>query len=318
MFEKLVPSAAEAFGVTYIRQRKVQKGYRNEIYPLELESGEMVQITFFKPEPGSKSRIVRADTVSQHAASKGLPARTRLQPSLACFTSAKRTVYAGLYTYLDGHTISWEAYTKEHLKSLGKAMSDLHAALQDYHPAATNSVIDESSRLLDRMQAYFSNANVQSAMQQKLGLSLTRQPNWFDSKLQKTRQLPGQQLHMDFVRGNLLFNDQAALVGLLDFEKTAYGPVVYDIARTLAFLLVDCKYKTEQEVRRYFLRSGYSKRGAAALPLLPNTLETLVEFYLLHDFYKMLLHTPYESLSDNEHFTRTVAILAERNMVHYS
>ena len=122
---------------------------------------------------------------------------------------------------------------------------------------------------------------------------------------------------MDFVRGNVLF-EGSEVVGILDFEKTAYGPVQYDVARTLAFLLVDCKYKDEAAVRRYFLQSGYTKRGAATLTYYPTILETLIELFLIHDFYKFLRHNPYESLKDNEHFTRTVSVLARNGVLHYA
>jgi Ser/Thr protein kinase RdoA (MazF antagonist) len=43
-----------------------------------------------------------------------------------------------------------------------------------------------------------------------------------------------------------------AITGIIDFEKTAAGPRIFDIARTLAFLLVDCKAKTPAQVTNYF------------------------------------------------------------------
>ncbi len=74
-------------------------------------------------------------------------------------------------------------------------------------------------------------------------------------------------LHMDFVRGNILYsqNHELRISGILDFEKAAYGSPLFDIARTYAFLLVDCKYKSEKEIGKYFLRSGYIKRGKLKL-----------------------------------------------------
>ena|SRR5579862_918408 len=130
---------------------------------------------------------------------------------------------------------------------------------------------------------------------------------------------------MDFVRGNILFTSSPTLeiTGILDFEKAARGHPSFDIARTLAFLYVDCKYKEVDQVRRAFLLSGYHRYGRT--PYRPVTvrttlgpydlLETLIDIFLLYDFYKFLRHNPYESLSINEHFVRTCQLLAERQLV---
>jgi Ser/Thr protein kinase RdoA (MazF antagonist) len=317
MYERFVPEALRYFGVSYDDILPVQKGYRNEIYPV-LQAGETkLQLTFYKSEEGIQERIERADTVANWAATKGLPARTRADERTLVLTSPNRTVYAGLYHYLPGATIPWEAYTKEYIKQLGKYMSDLHAALASFDTTGQPSVIDESIDLLERMVRYFDSRDVQEAMRQKLNVSVTIDTKLILATFRKLRQLPAQQLHMDFVRGNVLFED-TEVTGILDFEKTAQGPVFFDVARTLAFLLVDCKYKTPSQVRKYFLVSGYEKRGAAQLPSYSVTLEILVQFFLLHDFYKFLRHTPYESLKENEHFQRTLSILLEEHVLHYT
>ena len=124
---------------------------------------------------------------------------------------------------------------------------------------------------------------------------------------------------MDFVRGNILFaeDEKAQITGVLDFEKATWGPPVFDIARTLAFLIVDCKYKDEAKVRKYFLHSGYNKRGQAEFEPT-ELLEDLLNFFLLYDFYKFLRHNPYESLKDNEHFVRTRDFLLKRNIIAHT
>ena len=111
---------------------------------------------------------------------------------------------------------------------------------------------------------------------------------------------------------------------MLDFEKTACGHPLFDIARSLAFLLVDCKYKTDQQIRKYFLYSGYQKRGNNHLPRViligknrsSDLLEKLVDIFLTYDFYKFLKHNPYESLNSNEHYQRTRELLLSRKMIY--
>jgi hypothetical protein len=87
--------------------------------------------------------------------------------------------------------------------------------------------------------------------------------------------------------------------------------------RTLSFLYVDCKYKTLDQVKKYFIYSGYQKRGLSTLEHTGILLTHLVDFYLMYDLYKFLRHNPYESLNLNEHFKRTKDILIDHRMVHY-
>lgn len=47
-------------------------------------------------------------------------------------------------------------------------------------------------------------------------------------------------LHLDFARGNILFQPETpSAVGVIDFETTALGPVEQELGRTISFLLID-------------------------------------------------------------------------------
>jgi thiamine kinase-like enzyme len=135
---------------------------------------------------------------------------------------------------------------------------------------------------------------------------------------------PNTILHMDLVRGNILFiKNSSEIAGVIDFEKVAYGNITFDIARTLAFLMVDCKYKSYDKIYKYFIKSGYNKYGNNGyVPIIINTkqskfylLDELVKFYLLYDLYKFLKHNPYEYLNNNHHFIRTRDILLEKRIL---
>lgn len=320
MFARIVPDVATKYGLVVSHVGGVQKGYRNESYPLTLQDGSVVNLIFYKREPHIRQRVTTADMVATHAARAGLPVRVRHDPRLLKVGNG----YAGVYEYLPGQTISWEAYTKRHIKLVGWAMADLHRSLRDL-PTEGPLLADELQQLVIRMQQYFDSADVQAAMASKLGVTLNPEIfGGFSRLVEHARKLDGQQyLHMDMVRGNILFADavpharwsidDVSISGLIDFEKTAVGLPVCDAARTLAFLLVDCP-KPADKIYKYFIDSGYRKRGGhdiAHIELLPH----FIRLFLLHDFYKFLRHTPYESLRDNYHYSRTCQVLKDYGMI---
>lgn len=339
MYRPIVPSVLASYELDYVSIGRVQKGYRNESYPVGLRDGTTVNLLFYKREPGMLDRIKRIDDITNYLSREGLPVRVRRDSRTSVLRAADNVSYAVLYTYLPGKTISWEAYTKKHIKLLGAAMSDMHAILRGsaFSWSETTDITTDLQALLGRMDAYFGRAEVQRAIQDKLGIeidmlsipTLRRLVSRFDDTADR------QPLHMDMVRGNVLFSTaheddrwqigDVALTGVIDFEKTAIGHPLFDIARTLAFLLVDCVNKDETKVIRYFLLSGYSKRGRAVYDRHATIngashaqlLDGLIALFLLHDFYKFLRHTPYESLQDNEHYIRTRNILIRHGMVRY-
>lgn len=320
MFVRIVPEVIKKYELDVRTVGAPLKGYRSESFPLELHDGTVVNLLFYKREQNILSRIRTADKVASAAAGANLPVRVRYDERLLRVGSG----YAAVYQWLPGKTIEWEAYTKRHIKLAGWAMADLHsavAALQNDGPL----LADELQPLLARMHRYFSMLDVKKALAEKLGLSI--EPKQFDhleALIEKTRHISGQQyLHMDMVRGNMLFDgvsstsrwaiDDVQLSGLIDFEKAAWGLPVCDMARTLAFLLVDCP-KPARKIFKYFIDSGYKKRGARTLEhseLLPY----FIRLFLLHDFYKFLKHTPYESLDDNYHYARTRELLKTYGMI---
>lgn len=316
MFRRVVPAVLDAYGVTDYTIGAPQKGYRNESYPITLASGSTINLIFFKREAGIIERMNRADTIAAAAYSSHLPVRTRYDERLLKVSDGR---FAGLYNYLPGDTVAWEAMTMRHIKLLGQAMGDIHGALKSVKPPDSYEIIDELLPLTERIQMYFSQPPVVLAMHDKLDVAIDQRI--FDSfrrLLVHVARLPGQQLlHMDMVRGNVLFApaaqtdkwqiDDIALTGVIDFEKAGYGHPLFDIARTLAFLLVDSQ-KPADKIHRYFLDSGYHKRGEQPIPA-PHTLALLTRYFLLHDFYKFLRHTPYESLRHNYHYTRTRELL---------
>jgi len=308
-----------------------ESGYRNHSYRLSLPAGQELNLMLYKRELGIVARIRRAGLISDYLEESGFPTRRQLGPGIVRLNTATGSRYAALYTYLPGRTIPWEAYTQAHLKLLGQSLAQMHRqlALLPLPAQLTLPLAAKELQVLNsRMGRYFDTPTVTAASRAKLHVSL--RPGLFDHFAQLLYlggRLPGPQpLHLDFVRGNLLFEPSESglrLTGILDFEKTAVGHPIIDIARTLAFLLVDSRYKTHAQVRKYFLESGYIKRGESSFRPMTihlgtrtiKMLDELVGFFLVYDFYKFLRHNPYESLPQNEHYVRTAGLLLELGLL---
>ncbi|MEI7539541.1 MAG: phosphotransferase, partial [Candidatus Saccharibacteria bacterium] len=245
MYEFAVPKVLAAYGVKYNRVFDPQKGYRNEIWPVMTDDGRMLNVTFYKREAGIIDKIRCANLASEYLAAHGLPTRRRFDDRTLALKTRFGVTNINIYNYLPGATIPWEAYTMSHIKNLGMVMSNMHAYLSYMSTDGFSSVYDEYIQIIERMKCYFSDPAVLKAISLKLNLGIeAKLLDKYLKLLEKCKSEPGQQvLHMDFVRGNILFKG-IEISGILDFEKTAVGHTIMDISRTLAFLLVDCKYKT--------------------------------------------------------------------------
>ncbi len=324
MNPEVVERVAAAYGIEVRQVLEPSAGYRSQVWPIITRSGQQLLVILYKREKDIVARIKRTNAVGNYLASNEMPARQTYDSRILRLKTDLSERYVSVYHYLTGNTLPWEAYTMDHLKLLGWVMSDMHHYLKQA-PFALPPVADEYRQIVSRMYSYFSRPVVRVAMQDKLGLTLVSLDHMGEI-LNDCDQLSDQQvLHMDFVRGNVLFSPTLSnsahytlgkynLSGILDFEKAATGSPIIDVARTLAFLLVDCKYKTEGKVRKYFLASGYGKRGQATLAHI-ELLEPLVNLFLMYDLYKFLHHNPYESLKDNEHFVRTKLLLIKRRLL---
>lgn len=309
-----------------VDQLPVTRGYRNESHPLKLANGDVINLILFKNEPNILTTIRNADRVSGYLHDVGYPTRYPLDSRILRIYKSKRFSLAGLYNYLPGDTVAWEAYTMKHLKLLGKTMSDMHDTLRGCNAADLPEISDIYETTVDKMEAYYARPGVSQALQAKLGFKPPLLHD-FTVLLRACKHLSDRQiLHMDFVRGNILYDtagDDLTISGILDFEKTAFGHPLFDIARTLAFLLVDCKYKSGEKVYKYFLKSGYIRHGNAAYHnvsikhqgVSKSLMGELIDMFLLYDFYKFLSHNPYENLHRNEHFRRTSQLLIDKGRI---
>ncbi|MBU0975812.1 MAG: phosphotransferase [Patescibacteria group bacterium] len=342
MNDLIIDIVSKNYNVSISKILKLAGGFRNLCFEVSTGSKRYVFI-IYKRESKIRQVIENSHFVAKLLDSYGFITRI---PVLTCDKEEYKRVhtkegyhYCALYDYLEGETIPWEAYTRRHLKSIGKTLSDMHYALRGISMTksqfSNNNQIsisntqdvfqklpkwqDLTEKEIEEMKTYFEKVEPWIIRKLKVGLNWKMILKVLDSVLRQSQPKAGPLtqaiLHYDFVRGNILFSDKLdkkldiyPIIGILDFEKVCVGPVIADIARTLAFLIIDCKYKKEATVRKRFLISGYNKRGKNSLSIKsinsPGMVH-LLSFFWLRDFWKFLEHNPYEFLHMNEHYVRT-------------
>lgn len=320
--ESILSDIVQMYGFKPLSWGMVEGGYRNTSYSFISTGGQKLNFILYKHEPGSIELIARTNALGTYLYSQNLPVRAPVDSRI--LKVGRR--YGSLYRYIEGLTIPWEAYTMKHIKLLGWVLADFHKTGRDFSGNLPD-VEEVYLAIYKKMKTYFTDENVVSAMKKKLKCTVVL-PD-VEPLLVEARQLTDRQtLHMDLVRSNVLFRQSRdgdifsigdiALSGVLDLEKASRGHVMFDVARTLAFLLVDCS-KPADKVQKYFLDSGYKKRGQGSLRKFTvaggDFLEQLVTMFLTYDFYKFLKQNPYESLHENHHYIRTVGMLRDRKVI---
>lgn len=314
----ILQNIAEMYGLEIDSIIATEGGYRNLSHSFLTKDGRRLNFILYKREPDSVELIKRTNALGLHTARKGLSVRHPADERILKVGGR----YGSLYDYLPGETIPWESYSMKHIKLLGWGLAGFHTAAEDFTGDLPN-VEDVYLETCGRMESYFADQNVVRALREKLNLSVFL-PD-FNPMLVEAKKLTRTVLHMDFVRSNVLFGadsalrlGRTALTGMLDLEKAARGHQLFDLARTLAFLLVDCA-KPAEKVQKYFLESGYKKRGGRSVESVwfegENLLEKLMTMFLVYDFYKFLRQNPFESLPENHHFLGTERILRDHKVL---
>jgi Ser/Thr protein kinase RdoA (MazF antagonist) len=324
---------------TQIEVSEFSQGFMNHVLKISLlddgqnKSANYVGIFFnanrYCDEESAKF-LEEIDCVAGYLRNKGLPVRTAINTKVLTFQHENKTRFFSLFEFLPGDTISWEAYTRRHLRSLGLYLGKMHSALKEIDlPLQTiknwnEYIVDDANKLRSYLKT--NSKYIEQKLNIKINVKEVEKTIYevvnYTCPYEDPELLP-QLIHCDFVRGNVLFsNIKSGLIykitGILDFEKMLYGKVEIDVARTLAFLFVDCKYKTQDEIIKYFLNEGYNTLGCAdpkQQKVIFSQLEKYMLYFWLRDFWKYLECNPYEDLGNNEHFIRTSGQLVKYGII---
>lgn len=265
-----------------------------------------------------RRRIPDCYKIAKYLNTNGIPCRIPIEnkkgEDLSVFQFKDKERLFGLYNYLKGETLPWEAYTRRHLRSLGLVMQKIHKILQnaDLNDLQIPKWEDYFENDFSNLMNYFTVNSSVIFRKLKIRISKTAVEKLYEelSKIRSDHQI----IHNDLVRGNVLFSTKKQaetypITGILDFEKTIYAPKIADIARTLAFLLIDCKYKDDAQICEHFLHRGYGK-------VRMENINSFLLYYWLRDFWKFLSCNPYEDLKLNFHYNETVKRLVNEGILY--
>ncbi len=321
-FSEILQYVNSEHGKGFLLVKKFTDGFRNAVFQIkDQKSHESFVLIVYKNEEDIEEIIKNAHDVAKFLGAQNFPVRLPIKSLNGEEILVFKKRYIVLYNFLTGSSIPWELYDRKHLKMMGKTLSNMHASLKDFPDGANLPQLKFLIKQeIDAMKIYFKKVGPWIKRKLNVSLSWSKIGEIFDF-IENYSFENGSTLHFDFVRGNVLFSDNLLpddtieISGILDFEKVCTGPIVADVARTLSFLIVDCKFKEQSEVVKWFMDRGYVKRGNNKPDFPKNDLHMFIQYFWLRDFWKFLLHNPYEYLNQNEHYTRTTYKLSEYNLL---
>ncbi len=197
--------------------QRLYGGIRNAVFLIEGRGGKFV-LTIYKLAESAENRVRRNLEIYQYLQPRGFPV-----PEVV-FTN-KRELFVQKPLFGADRFVSLHKYIGgqqifphrgKELDSIGKFLSDLHTALRGFP---------------------------------KRDL-LCRSPVEIGFGGQSTV------LHMDFARGNILFDEERNISAVLDFEEAVWGAPILDIAKSLALISKDNQEDSFAFIKKKFL-SGY-------------------------------------------------------------
>jgi Ser/Thr protein kinase RdoA (MazF antagonist) len=341
--------------VLSIEIAKIDEGYMNNCIIIRLlpQNQRLVIIIYNTnrySEEKSQNRIknayMAARVLNRNSIPVRIPLKTATSPPkdfIEINVTDQKTTILGVYNYLPGQTVPWESYTRRHLRAVGLYMRRIHHIWQQedpnkypFLPKWTDYIRNDSQKLFK----YFKKN--QQYIKKKLDIEIdldfikTLKKQITNSPLHQPHL--NQLVHQDLVRGNILFGSMKKkniypIHGIIDFEKILIANPITDLARTLSFLFVDCKYKTIPEIKKYFLDQGYfafetihnqkfpnapkqsklkqetvtKEKNKKLLTELPpfRHIKHFMLYFWVRDLWKLLSRNPYQDLMHNFHYKQT-------------
>ena len=223
---------------------KALAGERDQNCALESSDGARYVFKISNPsEPVSlvDFQIAALEHIARTSPSQPVPrvVRTldgRARDTVALADGAQTTVR--MLTYLEGVQIRETPRTAAQRIAMGKGLAELNLALRDFtHPAATHDLlwnVSAAHRLTVQLDSL--------AEGPRRALARSFMARFTAHVLPRLASLRAQVIHNDYHLYNVLVapDDQARIVGIIDFGDMVHAPLVGEVATAAAFHMAGC------------------------------------------------------------------------------
>ena len=242
----------------------IESGVENSNFSLQTKLGKYI-LTLFEDRVDARD-LPYFLALKKHLASKNFPCPVPVTANDGTKLKSLNGRPATIVTFLGGSVT--DQHTEEHCRLIGKAMAEMHLALQDFDQIRPNNLGPAGWRHLWKGLAGAANSI-------QIGLS-----NLIDGDLKETyaaknlsRKLPHGTIHADLFPDNVFF-DQGKVSGIIDFYFACTDALAYDLAICLNAWAFDARGLHFDKGKSHSLIAGYndirtlSSDEVGTLPLL--------------------------------------------------
>jgi Ser/Thr protein kinase RdoA (MazF antagonist) len=263
----------EIFGIESVAIKELESYYDQNFYIKDKSGKEYV----FKASHEHQSSLEFQNAMMVHLLKKKLPV-PRVIPSIQNkLITPVRDSFVRLLTFMPGHSVVSDDYSKELLENVGKLAAKTDKALQDFSHLAChrpNYVWDlQNALLLKKYLQSITDDSKRKAVNEILDQYATVVVPVQDS-------LNKGITHNDITEFNTLSTDGKTISGLIDFGDAAYTHYVNNLATTLAHFMLRQKnplLKASYIYKAYTKIRSIGETEKQILPILIRTrLATLI------------------------------------------
>ena len=259
---------ARTFGVKPLHIRKIHMGNINEVYFVKLPNGKCIlriykHWSYNEVKTGIKVFAVKGLPIPKLVSTKG--------KKIFLFKSKPAIVYE----YIEGSR-KLSPDTQE-LFEVGQFLASLHMGTKKLGATSSaNKFYHLPSNRIKKIHKFVSKTKV--PYQNMLP--------WIESALNKfalTAKLPKSLIHVDVKPNNVLFKS-GHLAGVLDFDNSYYGPMILDLAKSMAWFGFSSNYKKFNLKRAAIIYKGYISKRRLSTTEKENLFSAFNFAFLSHAF----------------------------------
>ncbi len=243
--QKTIDKICEEYGIgDFISIEQILEGKLNDNYVLKTAQGKY----FIKSvREGSKDKLRMINGVESLMKSHGVPAVAMLQTKTGEIFVPSEDKVCTLYPFIENKKAE---LTIEDYFSIGEMLGKIHVAGKEELPKTfeieqfKKKSVEKTVEKLKKYQSDIKNKETKNETDNLLlkfiEFKLSILPKVGDVIL------PNNNLnHGDYHPGNVLFDENRKIIGVIDWEKTQYAPRTYELARSFLYTCYTDGYNSE-------------------------------------------------------------------------